>query len=124
MKATVVKLEPADRLVGLSKSRYADQPVFVNLPTYWCPTCDDITAFKLGARGQLDFNTTHRKLFDEAMGDLKPYEEDYCDLTCRLCGRSVRVVYGNHEFAMSSYVHFPLYVLEIKETNKLPHRPQ
>ena len=126
MKAPVIRLDPKERMVGLSADRhYSDRPIFINLPTYWCPSCDDITAFTLGIRDWPDFNQDHRRLFDKAMGELKPYEEDYCDLTCRICGRPVRVVYGNHEFAMASYVYFPLYVLEIEEeTNQLLHRTQ
>lgn len=114
MQEHVVRREPHERIVGLSESCYADHPLIINLPKYWCGECDEITPFALRCKNPPGFNQTHRRLFDDAMRPGKPYGEDFCEFNCRLCGRSVRVVYREVEFHAASYVHVPVDVLEIE----------
>jgi hypothetical protein len=82
--------------------------IFTNIPKYWCSRCDVVTQFSLRVKEPAEFTFAVRKAMDAASGPVKPYEVDYCDFLCRNCAQPVRVRYGEREFAMSSYIRFPL----------------
>jgi hypothetical protein len=105
---SVSRLDPEKVLVGLAQSRWAEGRVFSNIPKYWCARCDVVTQFNLRVQEPPEFTFQIRKAMDAASGPARPYEIDYCDFVCRSCLQPVRVRYGQHEFAMSSYVHSPL----------------
>jgi hypothetical protein len=67
-----------------------------------------LTSFRLDGQASSQIATPIRNELDAASGPVIPYEVDYCDFPCRNCGQLVRVKYGMHEFAMSSYRYFPL----------------
>ena len=100
-------IEAKERLVRLQyKDRFSRKLIFNATPTYWCETCDDITTFKLGHRKPFKPPKIEQE-FDEKMGLLIAYEQDYCNFHCRICNQQVRCVYDIREFAMSSYHHYP-----------------
>ena len=104
----VVRFEPKEVLLGLAQSRWGEERIFTNIPKYWCARCDVVTPFNLRVKEPPEFAFAIRKAMDAASGPTKPYEVDYCDFVCRSCAQPIRVRYGEREFAMSSYVHFPL----------------
>lgn len=105
--ASISIRNPEDVLVGLASDRWSNDPVFANIPTYWCAKCDDITQFSLKVKEPPQFTFAIRKAMDDASGPVIPYETNYCDFCCKHCGQPVRVKYDEHEFAMSSYRYLP-----------------
>lgn len=105
---SIIRKEPDEVLVGLVHDKFGDEKVFTNTQQYWCSKCDAVTLFDLRVKDPLQFSFPIRKALNDASGPVVPYEIDYCDLVCHKCGQPVRVKYGQHEFAMSSYRYFPL----------------
>ncbi|APE00833.1 hypothetical protein BM526_02535 [Alteromonas mediterranea] len=100
-------IDAKERLVRLvKKDRVHNEFIFGAIPTYWCKSCDEITEFQLNWRKPFEPQEVEIE-FNNAMGELKPWEQDYCNLFCRVCGQQVRCVYGVKEFAMSSYNFYP-----------------
>ncbi|MBB5205134.1 hypothetical protein HNQ51_002453 [Inhella inkyongensis] len=97
-----MRLAPADRLTG--------ERAFGATPTYWCPGCDAITEFRLGWKQAFAPEAVERA-FQQAMGPLQAWEQDYSNFECRLCHQQVRCIHDVHEFAMSSYRHIPRWLL-------------
>ncbi|MCX9158573.1 hypothetical protein OPU71_20870 [Niveibacterium sp. 24ML] len=105
---SVIQKQPDEVLVGLTHDRFGDEKVFTVPAKYWCSKCDVVTQFNLRVKEPPQFSFQIRKALTEACGPTVPYETDYCDLLCHKCGQPIRVKYGQHEFAMSSYRYFPL----------------
>lgn len=96
------------RLIALGDETGAK--IFGSTPTYWCKSCDNITAFRIDHH-QLHLPEKIEKEFNNAMGEINPYEKGYSNFCCRHCGQKVRCVYEIDEFAMASYHYFPLTIM-------------
>lgn len=103
----IARLDPSSALVGLVQDRWGNERVFSNIPKYCCARCGVRTQFSLRVKEPPEFTFEVRARMDAASGPVQPYEFDHCDFACRSCGQLVRVRYGMHEFAMSSYRYFP-----------------
>ena len=101
------------RLIQLGEN--PNEKVFGSTPTYWCKSCDDITAFRIDHH-QLHLPEKIENEFNNAMGEINQYEKGYSNFCCRHCGQKVRCVYEIEEFAMASYHYFPLTIMLYIET--------
>lgn len=111
----VVCIDAHERSVRLIKSpRPESKPIFSSSPTYWCPNCDDITLFRLNWRKPFEPESVEDK-FNDAMGQLTPWEEDYCNFYTQCCNTPVRCTYKLKEFAMSSYRYYPNKIFSMEE---------
>ena len=111
----IESIEASERLVRLlEKDRFSEDLIFGATPTYWCKSCDEITTFKLNWRKPFEPLSVEGE-FKAAMGDLKEWEQDYCNFECRTCNQPVRCVYEINEFAMSSYNYYPKMIFIYKQ---------
>jgi len=100
-----------DRLVRLiTLGDNYDQKIFASTPTYWCQSCDNISAFKINSL-QPHLPEKIENEFNQEMGEINVYEKGYSNFCCRHCGQKVRCVYEINEFAMSSYHYYPLTIM-------------
>lgn len=103
--------EAQERLVRLvNPNGNSDQKVFGSTPTYWCQSCDNITAFRINSQ-KLHLPENIEKEFNKQMGEICVYEKGYSNFCCRHCGQKIRCVYEINEFAMSSYHYYPLTIM-------------
>ena len=93
-----------DRLNGLAPDREGASVLFHRDVTYTCAACSQKTAFDINAKCK---NPQRLNLFDQAMGAIAAYEEDYCDFDCQTCGAHVRCVYALAEVSMAHYEYTP-----------------
>jgi lantibiotic modifying enzyme len=104
-------LKAEKSLVGLiTLGEESAQKILASTPTYWCQSCDDITAFRL------DSHKPHlpekiEQEFNQVMGEINKYEKGYSNFCCRHCGQKIRCVYEINEFAMSSYHYYPILIM-------------
>lgn len=102
---------PEECLIGLEHDEWGR--ALSDATAYRCPYCGAATHFNVGEKEPASFPLEVREAFRRAGARIRleePYEKDYCDLSCA-CGVPVRIVYGNHEFAMSCYRREPRVVL-------------
>lgn len=111
----VISIEPDDRIVSLQKEDTEDKDyryLMVNLPKYYCPDCDDITAFNIQDKIQ-KIPDNIKKAFDKETKIKNKYEEGYIDIMCRICGKPARLIYKIREFHMAAQHYYAKEVLEI-----------
>ena len=115
--AKVVRVSPEKRLPGLLNSNRPFETYknrITGVPKYFCPACEELTAFSVRRKTESSLPPDVKRLFDK-MTKKSPYEQGVSDFRCRVCGRPVRVVYSIREFRMGAYHYDAQYVLELED---------
>jgi hypothetical protein len=97
-------LSAHDVLTGLSDNGSGNHTVHNTNVQFVCSECGSSSTFDIRRKAQ---SPGRILLFDEAMGSLNKYEEDYCDFDCQACGAHVRMVYDLTEISMARYEYYP-----------------
>lgn len=72
---------------------------------YKCPACFKESSFDVKEHDP--FPAEVEREFNEAMGEINIYEEDFCNFYCQHCLQPVRILSSIVEFHYSSYYYYP-----------------
>ncbi len=106
----ITRYQPASVLPGLLHDSRWNVPVMPEPQVFRCPHCGCRTTFSLYAGASEPLEARLLAAMDRLSGPEGPMGPRHRDFHCSECQRAVRLVYGELEFAMSSYVYPPVSV--------------